>query len=47
MSVALLGPDVVLAVLFTSWQWYLGLFTFVGFACHFCNGGPVFPDIST
>ena len=30
MSVASLGPDVVLAVLFTSWQWCLGLFKFVG-----------------
>ena len=30
MSVALLGPDVVLAVLFTPWQWHLRLFKFVG-----------------
>ena len=30
MSVALLGPDVVLAVLFTLQQWHLGLFKIVG-----------------
>ena len=47
MSVALLGPDVVLAVLFTSWQWHLGQFKFVGFGCHFCNGGSIFLNVST
>ena len=43
LLVALLGPHVVLAALFTFWQWCLRLFKIGGFACHFCNGGYVFP----
>ena len=42
ISVASLGPDVVLAVLSTLWQWHLRLLKLWGFACHFCNGGALF-----
>ena len=42
LLVALLGPHLVLAVLFTFLQWHLGLFRIGGFACHFCDGGLCF-----
>ena len=45
MSVALLGPDVVLAVLFISWQWHLGLFKVVGLCLSLLWWGPLFSDI--
>ena len=45
--VASLGPDVVLAVLFISWQWHLGLFKFVWICLSLLQwGGSVFPGIS-
>ena len=40
--VASLGPDVVLAVLCTSWQWHLGLFNFVGLCLSLLQWGALF-----
>ena len=42
ISVVLLGPDVVLAVLFISWQWHLGLFKFVGLCLSLLQWGALF-----